>query len=133
MAPKSTLLQRLTEAVYRALQDQGHVIIEAAGLGAENPVMAAVAKNQDELGHGQLDQDNSKDEKDARGSRKCFRLIDPELNERGGEKEQSNDEILRRLGLLPAENKKGQTSDESAQDHDLDHGRRLQCTEQFVA
>ena len=45
---------------------------------------------------------------------KALRLIDPELSQCGGQKEQSDYEILRWFRLLAAEDKKGKTGDKPA-------------------
>ena len=53
-----------------------------------------------------------------------FGMIDPELGHCGREKKQRDDEVLRRLWLLSAENENGQTGDETAQDPEFDPGSR---------
>ncbi len=64
--------------------------------------------------------------------RKGLRLIDPELRERGREKQQSDDEVLGRLWLLAAEDKKGETGDESGEDQRFDQWRIFETAQQFI-
>src|SRR5207237_1233438 len=51
---------------------------QAAHLRCENAVVAAVTKHQHQLGHSQLNENDSENEKDPGALRKRFRLIDPE-------------------------------------------------------
>ena len=105
---------------------------QSAGLRAKDAVMAAVAHHQHQLGDRELHQDDAEDQEDARGARKRFWLIDPELNQGGGEKEKRDDEILGGLGLLSAEDEKGEARDEAGDDEHFARHRFLEGVEQLV-
>ena len=94
--------------------------------------MAAVAHYQHQLGDRELHQDDAEDQEDARSARKCFRLVDPELNQGGGEEEKRDDEILGGFGLLPAEDEKGEARDEPGDDKHFARHRFLERVEQLV-
>ena len=50
----------------------------------------------------------------------------------GGEEEQRDDEIFRRLRLLSAEDEKGETGDEGGEDQPLHRRRVFQAVQQLV-
>ncbi len=73
-----------------------------------------------------------KTRKSARVTPKSIRLIDPELRDRGDEKEQRDDEVLRRLRLLSAEDEEREPGDEGDENGDLHPERVLEVAEHFV-
>jgi hypothetical protein len=84
---------------------------------------------ENELRRRELDKDRSENEKDARVLGKGSRLIDPQLHDRGREKEERDHEIFGGLRLLSAENQKRKASDERSQDNDFDITRSFKTTE----
>src|SRR5581483_4400909 len=96
-------------------------------------IMPAVANNENELGCGELNKNDPEDEQHARAQRHGLWLVDPQLGDRHCQDEERDDEILCRLGLLSAEDKKGQAGDERGQDNYFDVTRGLQGFEQLVA
>ena len=78
-------------------------------------------------------QNDAKDEKDARASRKALGLVDPELSNRGGQNQQRNDKILGWLRLLAAKDEKRQSTSKHRKDHGLNEGRVFQVALQFAA
>ena len=82
-------------------------------LWAQERVVPTVADNKDELRNRELDEDDSKDEKQPRAPQKSLRLIKPKLSQRCREEEQRDNEVFSRFRLLPTENKEGQAGNES--------------------
>src|ERR1700730_932432 len=99
----------------------------------EESVVAAIAKDKHHFCHRELQQDRSKDEQDARALRKGLWLVDPKLHNRGGKKQERDDEVFGRLRLLTAEDKKSETADESGEDENFDGQGVLEIARQFVA
>ncbi len=93
---------------------------QAAHVGSEKAIVAAVANDQDQLGHRQLQEHDREDQKHERVLRCGFRLIDPQLRNRGGQKQERDDKILGGLGLMPAENEESHPADETGEDQHLD-------------
>jgi len=60
-------------------------------------------------------------------------LIDPELRHGNGQKQERDDEILRRFRLLPAKDEERQSGRESSKDQYFDGRRALKAAQQFVA
>ncbi len=85
----------------------------------QESVTATITKHEQQFGDGQLHQDDAKDEKNARASRKALRLVDPKLSNRRGQDQQRNNEILGRLRLLATKNEKREATDKHRKDHDL--------------
>jgi hypothetical protein len=73
-----------------------------------------------------LHQNDAKNEKNARASREALGLIDPQLSDRGGQDQQRNNEILGRLRLLAAKDKKRQATCKHSKDNNLDVRRVFQ-------
>ena len=57
--------------------------------GLKKSIIAAVTKHEQQFRDGQLHENEGKDEKDARASRKALGLVDPKLSYRGGQNESS--------------------------------------------
>jgi hypothetical protein len=103
--------------------------------------MAAVANHQEQLRHGQLQEDDPENKDYPRSPGECLRLVDPELDQRGREEKQCDNEILRRLddkiagrlGLLAAEDKKGKAGGEKRDYQNLRRCRALECEKQLVS
>ena len=85
----------------------------------QESITATVTKHEQQFGNGKLHQNDAKDEKNARASRKAPGLVDPKLSNRGGQDQQRNDKILGRLRLLTAKNEKREATDKYRKDHDL--------------
>jgi len=102
------------------------------GFRPEKSEGAAVAKDEEKSRRGELHEDHAEDEENAGAAHERRWLVDPELRYRRGEKEQSDDEILRGLRLLPAEDENGQTGDERREDDPFDPEGEFQGVEQFV-
>ena len=92
---------------------------QAAHLWLEEPVVPAVTDYQQKFRDRELHQDYAENQQNPRASRKAFRLIDPELSNRGRQNEQCNHKILCRFRLLTAENKKRQTANKHRENQQL--------------
>jgi hypothetical protein len=66
-----------------------------------------------------LYENDAKDEKNARASRKAPGLVDPKLSNRRGQDQQRDNKILGRLRLLATKNEKREATDKHRKDHDL--------------
>ena len=126
------------EAVVAPEQHAEHERREGVGrdqpgsLRSEECEDAAVAEDEEELRRRELHEDDAEDEKQARVAQKGVRLIDPELRQRGREKEKRDDEILRRLRLLAAEDEKREPGDEGGEDRHLHAGRVFEAAQQLI-
>src|SRR5712692_2434179 len=95
----------------------------------EKAVVTASAENEHKLGDCQLQQDDAENEKNARVLRIRLWLVDPQLRDRSCQKQQRDNEVLGRFGLLAAENKKSQSGDETGEDNYLYIGRGFQAVQ----
>src|ERR1041385_4166305 len=98
----------------------------------EKTERAAVAENEKKLRRRELEENDAENEKQPRAAQEGRWLVNPKLRQRRGEEEQRDDEILRRLGLLPAENQSGDAGDEGRENKILRAGRILETVEQLV-
>ncbi len=101
-------------------------------LRSEEREEAAVTEDDEELGRGELQINDPEDEKDARVPEEGIGLVDPELRDRGREQKEGEDKVARRLRLLTAKDKKGETGDEEDEDRDLHPGGVLEVAQHLV-
>ena len=106
---------------------------QSAHFRLQKAISAAVANHEQQFCHRELEQDHAKDEKNPRALREAFRLIDPELCNGCRQNKQRDHKILRRFGLLAAENKKSKAADEHRKDQKLCIGRVLEIAQKFAS
>src|ERR1700730_6448358 len=99
---------------------------QSGHFGLQESVVAAITNDEQQFRYRQLHKNDAEHKKEARTLRKTLWLINPKLCNRGGQNQQSNYKILRRLWLLAAKDEQCEATRKNRENYYLRVGRIFQ-------